>query len=98
MLVGLAEVHGWLATSASSPSFVDKLVTSSWQRDLQRPWMLNFSKLLLLESHNTRIAWHLLPWTIQFNFPVVIGCSDGIKAPSLLSFQASTIAVALAIY
>jgi hypothetical protein len=30
--------------------------------------------------------------------PVVIGCSDGIKAPSLLSFQASTIAVALAIY
>lgn len=41
--------------------------------------------------------FHMKSWTIRFDFSV--SCySDGIKAPSLLSFRTSSVAVALAFY
>ena len=55
------------------------------------------SKFILLESPYTRIGWHLLPWTIQFDFSIYC-CSDGIMALSLLSFRTSSIAVAFTFY
>jgi hypothetical protein len=55
------------------------------------------SKLFLMESPKTRIAWYLMPWTIRFDF-LVVGCSYGNLVPSLLSFQTSLVAAALAIY
>jgi hypothetical protein len=58
---------------------------------------VDLSKLFLLESPYTRIACHRLPWTIRFNFSIYC-CSNGIMAPSLLSFRASLVAVALTFY
>ena len=57
---------------------------------------VDLSKLLLVKSTKTRIAWHLIPWTIQFDF--LVGCLYGNLVPSLLSFQTSPAAVALTIY
>jgi hypothetical protein len=55
------------------------------------------SKLFFLKSpHHTRIAWHLLPWPIRFDFSVV--CLAGIKAPNLLLFRTSVVVVALVIF
>ncbi len=55
------------------------------------------SKLFFLKSpHHTRIAWHLLPWLIRFDFSVV--CLAGIKAPNLLLFWTSLVVVALVIF
>ena len=58
---------------------------------------VDLSKLYLLETPYTWIAWHYLLWTIRFNFSVYC-YSDGIMAPSLLSFWTSSIAVALTFY
>uniref|UniRef100_A0A2N9E1M9 Uncharacterized protein n=1 Tax=Fagus sylvatica TaxID=28930 RepID=A0A2N9E1M9_FAGSY len=44
----------------------------------------------------TEIAWHLLPWSIRFDFLVI--CLAGIKAPNLLPFQTSLVVVALVIF
>ncbi len=57
---------------------------------------VDLSKLFFLKSPNTRIAWHLLPWPIRFDFSVV--CLAGIKAPNLLPFQTSLVVVALIIF
>jgi hypothetical protein len=57
---------------------------------------VDLSKLLLLESPKTRIAWHLMLWTIRFDF--LVGCSYGNLVPSFLSFQTSPTTAALAIY
>jgi hypothetical protein len=41
---------------------------------------IDLSKLLFFKSPNTRIAWHLLPWTIRFDFSVVcLGRDQGSK-------------------
>uniref|UniRef100_A0A2N9I633 Pectinesterase inhibitor domain-containing protein n=1 Tax=Fagus sylvatica TaxID=28930 RepID=A0A2N9I633_FAGSY len=76
--------------------------------DLQRSWMIrrqrvwdfilfiNLSKLLLVESPKTRIAWHLMPWTIRFD--LLSGCTYGNWVSSLLSVWTSPTAAALAIY
>jgi hypothetical protein len=58
---------------------------------------LDPSKLFFLKSpYHTRIAWHLLPWLIQFYLSVV--CLAGIKAPNLLLFQTSDVVIALVIF
>jgi hypothetical protein len=54
------------------------------------------SKLFLVESPKTRIAWHMMPWTIQFDF--LVGCLYGNLVPSFLSFRTSSATAALAIY
>jgi hypothetical protein len=45
---------------------------------------VDLSKLFILKSLNTQIAWHLLPWRIRFNFSMA--CLAGTKAPNFLSF------------
>ena len=69
----------------------------------QRVWdfltyraFINLSKLLLVESSKTWIAWHLMPWTIRFDF--LSGCSYKNLVSSLLSFWTSPTLAALAIY
>uniref|UniRef100_A0A2N9HIF9 Uncharacterized protein n=1 Tax=Fagus sylvatica TaxID=28930 RepID=A0A2N9HIF9_FAGSY len=66
----------------------------------QRVWdflpFINLSKLLLVESPKTRIAWHLMPWTIRFD--LLSGCTYGNWVSSLLSVWTSPTAAALAIY
>uniref|UniRef100_A0A2N9EMW4 Uncharacterized protein n=1 Tax=Fagus sylvatica TaxID=28930 RepID=A0A2N9EMW4_FAGSY len=57
---------------------------------------IDLSKLFFFKSPNTRIAWHLLPWTIRFDFSVV--CLAGIKAPNFLPFRTSTVVVVLVIF
>ena len=57
---------------------------------------VDLSKLFLVESPKTRIAWHLMPWTIRFDF-LVVSCSYGNLVPILLSFRTSPTATALAI-
>ena len=57
---------------------------------------VDLSKLLLLESPKTRIAWYLMLWTIRFDF--LVGCSYENLVPSFLSFQTSPTTTALAIY
>jgi hypothetical protein len=57
---------------------------------------VDLSKLFFLKSPKPRIAWHLLPWPIQFDFSVV--CLAGIKAPNLLLFQTSLVVVTLVIF
>jgi hypothetical protein len=55
-------------------------------------------KLSILESPKTRIAWHLIPWTIRFDFLIlvlVLVSLDGIMAPSSLPHQTSSTAAAL---
>ena len=54
---------------------------------------VDLAKLLPLESPNTQITWHLMLWTIQFDFP--IGCSDETMAPSFLSHWTSLVVDAL---
>jgi hypothetical protein len=49
-----------------------------------------------VESPKTRIAWHMMPWTIQFDF--LVGCLYGNLVPSFLSFRTSSATAALAIY
>ncbi len=51
---------------------------------------IDLVKLLSLKSPNTWITWHLMSWTIRFDFTV--GCSDGIMAPSFMSPQTSPVA------
>ncbi len=48
---------------------------------------------LSLKNPYTRIAWHLMPWTIRFDLRV--HCSDGITAPNFLSPWTSLVADAL---
>ena len=57
---------------------------------------VNLSKLLLVESPKTRIAWHLMPWTIRFDF--LTSCSYENLVSSLLPFRTSPTAAVLAIY
>uniref|UniRef100_A0A2N9F1S1 Uncharacterized protein n=1 Tax=Fagus sylvatica TaxID=28930 RepID=A0A2N9F1S1_FAGSY len=57
---------------------------------------VDLSKLLLVESPKTRIAWHLMPWTIRFDF--LAGCSYENLVSSLLPFRTSPAAAVLAIY
>ena len=60
-------------------------------------WLgVDLSKLLLLESPKTWIEWHLMSWTIRFDF--LVCCLYGNLAPSFLSFRISLATVALAIY
>ena len=56
---------------------------------------VDLSNLFILKS-STQIAWHLLSWTIRFDFSD--DCLDGIKAPNFLSFRTSPVVVALVIY
>ncbi len=58
---------------------------------------VDLSKFFLLESPYTQIAWHHLLWTIRFDFSVYC-CSDGIMAPSFLSFRTSSVAITLTFY
>ena len=57
---------------------------------------IDLSKLFFFKSPNTQIAWHLLPWTIRFDFSVV--CLVEIKAPNFLPFRTSTVVVVLVIF
>ena len=82
----------------------------SWMLRRQRVWGLlqyrafiisldlgvDLSKLLLVESPKTRIAWHLMPWTIRFDF--LASCSYENLVSSLLPFRTSPTAAVLAIY
>ena len=57
---------------------------------------IDLSKLFFFKSPNTQIAWHLLLWTIRFDFSVV--CLVEIKAPNFLPFRTSTVVVVLVIF
>ena len=46
---------------------------------------VDLSKLLLMKSTKTQIAWHLMQWTIRFNF--LVSCSYGNLVPSLFVFS-----------
>ena len=58
---------------------------------------LDLAKLLLMESSNTRIAWHQMLCTIRFDFFIVV-CSGGILAPSFLPHRISPVVAALLSY
>ncbi len=58
---------------------------------------VDLTKLLLLESTNTRIAWHLMPWTTWFDLLFIVDCSDRTIAPSTLSHWTSLTAATLPI-
>jgi hypothetical protein len=109
--VAFAGAQRWLVILMGYLFFDGEIKSYCRWCDLQRSWMIrrqrvwdflpyrafiNLSKLLLVESPKTRIAWHLMPWTIRFDF--LSGCSYGNLVSSLLSFWTSPTAAALAIY
>ena len=57
---------------------------------------LDLAKLLPLVGPNTRIAWHLISWTIRFDQSV--GCLNGTIILSFLSYQTYIVAAALPKY
>jgi hypothetical protein len=106
--VAFAGAQRWLVILMGFLFFAGEIKSCCRWCDLQRSWMIrrqrvwdflpfiNLSKLLLVESPKTRIAWHLMPWTIRFD--LLSGCTYENWVSSLLSVWTSPTAAALAIY